>query len=326
MGKRTFVLLAVAAGVALSATAELTGVTHAQTGTILITLGTRAGPLPDAKRMQSSDLLVVNGTPYLIDAGGGVTHRLAQSGYDFRKINKIFITHAHDDHTAGLVTLLGAAWDYKPAKPIDVFGSGADALVKGAVGFLTPNADIRITEGRTWTLTDSFRAHEIKAGVVYQDENLKVTAVENTHFNFPSGTAAYGKYKSYSYRFDTPDRVVFYTGDTGPNDAVAELAKGADLLLTETSSPDDVIDVFKRNGSWQRLSQAQQEGFLRHMHQEHVTPTDVGQMATKAGVKAVVMTHLTPSTNPDDDYQRYVTEAKKYYSGPITIAKDLMKF
>ena len=49
-------------------------------------------------------------------------------------------------------------------------------------------------------------------------------------------------------------------------------------------------------------------------------------MAAKAGVKAVVMTHLGPSINPNDDYQRYVDEAKKYYSGPITLAKDLMKF
>ena len=38
------------------------------------------------------------------------------------------------------------------------------------------------------------------------------------------------------------------------------------------------------------------------------------------------MSHLGPSSNPDDDYQRFVTQAKKYYSGPITIAKDLMKF
>ena len=57
-----------------------------------------------------------------------------------------------------------------------------------------------------------------------------------------------------------------------------------------------------------------------------MTPADIGQMAAKAGVKAVVMTHLGPSVDPNDNYQRYVDEAKKYYSGPITLAKDLMKF
>ena len=58
------------------------------------------------------------------------------------------------------------------------------------------------------------------------------------------------------------------------------------------------------------------------MHEEHVTPTDIGKMASKAGVKAVIMTHL----GPNDDYQRFADEAKKYYSGPIGITKDLMKF
>jgi ribonuclease BN (tRNA processing enzyme) len=37
--------------------------------------------------------------------------------------------------------------------------------------------------------------------------------------------------KSYSYRFETPDRVIVFTGDTGPSDAVTELARGADLPI-----------------------------------------------------------------------------------------------
>src|SRR6516164_981252 len=65
------------------------------TGTQLITLGTAGGPLPRADRAQSSNLLVVNGALYLIDAGGSVTSRVVQSGHDFRKIGKIFITHPH---------------------------------------------------------------------------------------------------------------------------------------------------------------------------------------------------------------------------------------
>ena len=131
---------------------------------------------------------------------------------------------------------------------------------------------------------------------------------------------------SYSYRFETPDKVVFFTGDTGPSDAVVELAKGADIYVTETTSPEDVVELYKKNGSWQSKTPDEQDGFLRHMHEEHVTPTDIGQMAAKAGVKAVVMSHLGPSLNPNDDYQRFIDGAKKYYSGPITIAKDLMKF
>ena len=74
----------------------------AQAGATLITLGTRGGPLPDKERAQSSNLLIVNGALYLIDAGDGVTRRIVQAGYDFRKVTKVFITHAHSDHTTGL--------------------------------------------------------------------------------------------------------------------------------------------------------------------------------------------------------------------------------
>src|SRR5262245_60643013 len=56
-------------------------------------VGTAGGPLPRANRAQSSNLLVVNGSLYLIDAGGSVTSRIVQSGHDFRKVGKIFITH-----------------------------------------------------------------------------------------------------------------------------------------------------------------------------------------------------------------------------------------
>lgn len=324
MSAKRFAMLSIAAGLAIAAIGASTGKVQAET--TLITLGTRGGPLPTKDRMQSSNLLVVNGTLYLIDAGGGVTHRIVQSGYDFRKINKIFITHAHDDHDAGLATLLASAWEYKPAQPIDIYGSGVEALVKGAIAFLTPNAEIRWSEGKRWPMADLFRGHDVKPGLIYQDANVTVRAIENTHFHFEPGSPAYGKYHSYSYRFETPGRVVFFTGDTGPSDAVVDLASGADLYVTETTSPEDVVELYKKSGAWQAKTKAEQDAFLRHMHEEHVTPEDIGKMAAKAGVKAVVMTHLGPSSNPDDDYQRFVTEAKKYYSGPITIAKDLMKF
>ena len=313
-------LLAVAS---LAAIGSLPGAARAET--TLITLGTAGGPLPRADRAQSSNLLIVNSALYLIDAGGGVTGRIVQSGSNFRKVSKIFITHAHSDHTAGLATLLVSQWEQQ-SEPADIYGSGVEALVKGTIAYLTPNADIRWTEGKKRPMTDMFRAHEVSPGVVYQDANVKVTAVENTHFHFQPNDPAYGKYKSYSYRFETPDKVVFFTGDTGPSDAVVELAKGADLYVTETTSPEDVVELYKKNGIWQQKTPEEQQGFLRHMHEEHVTPTDIGQMAAKANVKAVVMSHLGPSITPNDDYQRFVDEAKKYYSGPITLAKDLMKF
>jgi len=295
-------------------------------GTKLITLGTRGGPLPTKDRAQSSNLLVVNGTLYLIDAGDGVTRRIVQSGNDFRKVGKIFITHPHSDHTAGLATLLVSQWEYQRAEPTDIYGGGVEALVKGALAYLTPNAEIRWAEGKQRSMEATFHGHDVSAGVIYKDANIVVTAAENTHFNFQPGTPPYGKYKSFSYRIETPQRTFLFTGDTGPSDAVTALAKGADVLVTETTSVEDVIEVFKRTGAWQAKTEDEQKGWIRHMHEEHVSPKDIGEMATKAGVKTIVMTHLGPSVRPNDDYQRYADEATKYFSGQIIIARDLMEF
>jgi len=175
-------------------------------------------------------------------------------------------------------------------------------------------------------MREVFRGHEIAPGVIYQDASVKVIAAENTHFAFPRESPAYGKYRSYSYRFETPGRAVVFTGDTGPAEAIVELARGADVLVTEVTSVDDVVEIFKKNGSWQKRSKDDQDAFVRHMHEEHVTPEEVGQLAAKAGVKAVVMTHLSASVNPKENYQRYADAAKKFYGGPVSIAKDLQKF
>src|SRR5213596_857378 len=91
-------------------------------GTRLITLGTSGGPPPRAGRAQSSNLISVNGTHYVIDAGDGVARRIAKSGVNVRDIGTIFITHHHDDHTAGLGTLMSVAWDNQRTKPINVYG------------------------------------------------------------------------------------------------------------------------------------------------------------------------------------------------------------
>src|SRR5215471_7386519 len=59
-----------------------------------------------------------------------------------------------------------------------------------------------------------FNGHDIGTGLIYQDPNIKVSAVQNSHFDFHKGSAT-GKHKSYSYRFEMSDRVIVFTGDTG---------------------------------------------------------------------------------------------------------------
>jgi ribonuclease BN (tRNA processing enzyme) len=304
-----------------------TSAAPSKTGTRLITLGTAGGPSTRPERAQSSNLLTVNGIHYVVDAGDGVARRLAEAGVDLREIGTIFLTHHHDDHTAGLGTLLSIAWGRQRTKPINVYGPPRTAeLIKAAVQYYAISAEIRIADGgRTVPIAQVFLGHDVGTGVIYQDANVKVTAVENSHFEFHRGPAS-GKHKSYSYRFETPDRVIVFTGDTGPSDAVTELAKGADLLVTETSSFEDRKQAMINDGRWQAMTPAEQAGIMRQASQGHMGLEVVGKMAAHANVKTLVLSHLTARADGSNDYTPWAAEVKKHFSGPVLIAKDLMEF
>jgi len=322
-------LVTIAGVLLVAASFAQTASPTAKSGTRLVTLGTRAGPNPTVGRAQSSNLLVVNGTPYVIDAGDGVTRRLTRLGTNFRAIDAIFITHPHSDHTSGLGALMSVIYDANRTSPVNIFGPpGTGASVQGLLDFLMVNSDIRISDGtKVIAANKIFSGHDTGAGKIFQDANVTVTAAENTHFHFQPGSPGYGKYKSYSYRFDTPDRSVIFTGDTGPSDAVALLAKGADLLVTEIT---DSLDAYKeqqmKTGRWQSMTPEMQTASLRHMAQEHLFAEEVGKMAARAGVKTVVLTHLPASGNPKEDYKRLADGVKKEFSGPVLVASDLMEF
>jgi ribonuclease BN (tRNA processing enzyme) len=292
----------------------------------LITLGTSAGPSLTPGRAQTSHLLTVNGTYYVVDAGDGVARRMARAGADVRKVGIIFLTHHHDDHTAGLGTLMSLAWDGQRTEPINVYGPPrTKELVDATVRYCSISADIRIADGgRSVPLDKVFFGHDVGIGEVYQDYNIRVSAAENTHFSFHRGDAA-GRYKSYSYRFETPDRVITFTGDTGFSAAVTELARDADILVTETSSCDERRNSMIKDGRWQAMSTAEQEGIMRQATQGHMALDNIGMLATQAGVRKVVLSHLTRRVETTD-YEPWAEEVRKHFSGEVVIAEDLMEF
>lgn len=310
----------------------LSGASNAQSevkesGTWVVTVGTAGGPTPRVTRAQSSNLLVANGKYYVIDAGDGTTRRLAELKVPLREIGTVFITHHHNDHTGGLGYLLSATWIAQRTAPVQVYGPPAtEALVQAAVQYFKIDAAIRISDGsRSVPVEKIFFGHDVMPGKVYEDENVKVTAAENTHFHFKPGSPAEGLTKSYAYRFESKDRVVVFTGDTGPSDAVASLAKDADLLVSEVGSPDDVVEARKRAGQWEVMSEKEKQDFIRHQVEEHLTPQAVGELATRARVKAVVLTHLSPRPGTED-YEPFAQEVRRHYAGSVSVAHDLAKF
>jgi ribonuclease BN (tRNA processing enzyme) len=329
-------VLAIALTLGLAAMAEDTsaqanaGDLTSASSTRLITIGTRSGPRPTIERAQSSNLLIVNGTSYLVDAGIGTTRRLTEAGIRIADIGKIFISHGHDDHVGGLPALVTSEYNLGRSEIIDIYGpAGTDALTEGMIQFLTISSEIRVSDGnKTLLIGEIVESHEVEPGIIYRDDNVTVTAVENSHFNFQPGSPAYGKYRSYSYRFETADRTIVFTGDTGPSDALTEFSRGADLLVTEVTltSADEFRERRIATGTWDIMTPDEQAGYLRHMVEEHLTQEEVGRMAERAGVKAVLLTHLPNSGDPDDDYERFAEQVGMFFSGEILVAEDLGEY
>jgi ribonuclease BN (tRNA processing enzyme) len=328
---RTLLLAAISAAfVGHFAAAPAMGQTAASppaAGTRLITLGTLAGPFPRPHRAQSSNLLIVNGTYYIIDAGDGVVRRLAKTNIKMNEIGTIFLTHQHDDHTAGLGSLMSAIWDQNRTKPINVYGPvGTENLVHAAIDYFKESSEIRIADGgRTMPIAQVFFGHDVGTGMVYQDANVKVLAIENTHFAFHNRGRGDAKHKSYSYRFETPGRTVVFTGDTGFFDGLVDLAKGADLLVSEANSVEARKQLLVKAGLWTAMTPEEQARIMVQAARGHLSTEDVGNLASRAGVKTVVLTHLTEI--PDgEDYAPWAAEVKQKFSGEVLIAEDLKEF
>jgi ribonuclease BN (tRNA processing enzyme) len=131
------------------------------------------------------------------------------------------------------------------------------------------------------------------------------------------------RFASLSFRFDLPDRSIVYTGDTGPSDAVTALASGADLLVSELIDP-KFAETFVARGAPAQQKRARE--MREHLTNHHITPDQVGQMAAKAKVHRVVITHLVAGRDPDVDTAPYVAGIRKWFDGPVEIAADLNRY
>ncbi|MDP5029223.1 MBL fold metallo-hydrolase, partial [Paraglaciecola sp.] len=87
-----------------------------------ITLGTMAGPIPNATHSQPSNALLVNGKTYLVDAGDGTAGQLAKAGSNIKHVDAIFLSHLHFDHTGGLPAILSLRWQTETKSELTIYG------------------------------------------------------------------------------------------------------------------------------------------------------------------------------------------------------------
>jgi ribonuclease BN (tRNA processing enzyme) len=282
-------------------------------GTKLVLLGTAAGPVPGRSRHMTSHVILSNGAAYVVDCGLGVTDQFARTGIPFGAVRSIFITHHHPDHNIEYGPLLVIGW--VQGLPLSALAFGPPPLKQMTEDILRAHKTTIDFWSEDFKMTplQAIKVQEISAaGAVMQDDNVKVSATIVPH---PPVTPALG------YRFDFRDRSIAFSGDTAPSETVALLAKGADVLVHEAMYVPAVERYVKdqiAKGRPVRL-----EDWMAHMRTDHTPVEDVGRIAQKAGVKTLVLSHLTPAIDSISD-DTWRAPAAKYFNGEIIIGRDLM--
>ncbi len=291
-----------------------------------VTLGTNGGPVSNADRAEPANVLLIGPDAYLVDVGDGAVGQLAKARISVAQVRAVFISHLHFDHIGGLSALIGLRNQMSLPGVLTVYGPrGTKALVDGLVAATIPSA------GAGYGFQDMpFKAPSSEVRVVELDDRasveegpMTVTARKNTHYSFAPGSELDEQYQSLSFRFDAPGRSIAYTGDTGPSQAVEELAGGADLLVAEMI---DMSKMFTPAQNNRFAGNTTGQDMPRHLREHHIDPDQVGEMAARAGVGSLVVTHLVALGATTADLLHYNALIGKHYSGPVMIANDLDVF
>ncbi|HEX7929169.1 MAG TPA: MBL fold metallo-hydrolase [bacterium] len=280
-------------------------------GTRVFLLGTGGGPrVVKNGRSKPANVVIVNGTPYVVDCGEGVAQQLVNVDVTLNKLRYIFITHHHSDHNLDMGNLIYDAWAWGLRTPIDVYGPPPiQDMMKAYWEFNKFDIETRIDDEGRPDLRKMVTAHEVnKPGLVMQNAEVKVTCTRVRHVPIVHG---------YAYRFDTPHRSIVFSGDTAYSPELVELAKGADLLVHEAMDLQGIESIFKR---------VQNAATLReHLMASHTLEEDVGKVAAAAGVKKVVLTHLVPADDKSITDEMWAAGVRKHYNGPVVVGHDLME-
>ena len=278
--------------------------------TRLILLGTGGGPRPRKASSASAQVIVNNNTAYVIDCGNGVARQLVFANVPLTSLRHVFITHHHSDHNADYGNLIWLAWATGLNTRVDTWGP--EPLEKMTRLFFEMNAydiNTRIeNEGRV-PLSPLVHVHElVDAGVVMQDENLKVTAALVDH---PPVVPAF------AFRFDGGDRSIVISGDTRPCDSLVKLAQGADVLVHSALYLGAVDRLVARVPNASNLKKS----IISHQ----TSAEDAGRAAQAAGVKTLVLSHLVPADDPEVTEQMWMDAARTQFHGRVIIGKDLLE-
>jgi ribonuclease Z len=291
-------------------------------------LGTVSG-IPSKDRNHSAIVLEYFGEgkdTILFDCGEGTQRQLMNSGISFMDIDKIFITHWHADHFAGLIGLMQTMNLEKRRKELKIFGPEAERFVSNIVdlgyfGLRFPLEAVNVPfEGEEIHLVDETEDFQILSTPVYhtvptvafafrEKEKWSIDLKKLKEMGLGKGSwlkelkkKEKAEYKGKVVKIKDVATVksglkVVYSGDTKPCDNLVKLAHGADLLIHDGTFLEE------------------EEG------KAHADVKQAAKIAKKAKVKELILTHISRRYTETKDLE---VEAKKVFSS-TKVAHDFMK-
>ena len=286
-------------------------------------LGT-GGMMPLPNRWLTSLLARYNGSSILIDCGEGTQIALRETGWSPKPIDVICFTHFHADHISGLPGMLLTMGNAERVEPVTLIGPKGLVKVVTALRTIAPELPFEINmieiEGASQTFNfDGYRieAFRVNHNVVCYGYNIVVD--RNAKFD-PERAKEQGiplqlwnpLQKGNTVTLDgvtyTPDMVlgqarkglkVTYCTDSRPTDSIVDNASGADLFICEGMY-----------GEPDKIEKAKEH--------KHMTFYEAANMAKKAQVKELWLTHYSPSTNRPEEFKKQV---RSIFSNTV-ISKD----
>jgi len=263
------------------------------------------GPELDDGRASSAYLIWLDGKArILIDIGSGGAMRFEQSGASLNDLDVILLSHMHVDHSNDLPALIKASYFTDRDRDLNLYGPGGNRLMPSVTVFTQA---LFGDEGAYRYLSDyldgrgSYRLLPNDVDVSTKSEQ---GVLKNSDYRLTAVAVHHGPIPALAWRVDINQYRLVFSGDmNNQNNVLATLAKQADLLVAHHAIPEQAGAIAKNL---------------------HMPPTVIGQIAAKAGVKQLVLSHRMNRTLGRE--QASLSLIRTAYTGPIWFADDLQCF